>query len=148
MPRLGICFAVLLCGLPLAAESWDVVRGLDPGRPVEVRNAAGEDRRGALRAVSADSISLQTDKGEITFQRADVRRVRVKSGSRRVRSILIGVAIGATIGLIADNTVGAYVRNETGEGTGARAVTYLAPIGIFGAIGAALSPYRTVYRAR
>ena len=148
MPRMGICFAVLLCGLPLAAESWDAVRSLDPGSPVIVRNAAGEDRKGALRAVSADSISLQTDKGEVMVPRAGVRRVRVKQGLRRARNLLIGAAIGAVVGLIADNTAGSYVRNETGEGPGARAVTYLAPTAIFGAIGAALSPYHTVYRAR
>jgi len=61
--------------------------------------------------------------------------------------VLIGAGIGAALGITIDQTFGVYLRNETGETPGARAITYIAPIGIFAAIGAALPNYRTIYRA-
>jgi preprotein translocase subunit SecD len=65
-----------------------------------------------------------------------------------VRNILIGAGIGLAVGVAVDQTVGTYFRNEQGNNGGARAVTYIAPIALFAGIGAALSPYRTIYRAR
>jgi len=58
----------------------------------------------------------------------------------------IGAAIGLGVAIAVDQTVGRYLRNETGDS--GRAITYIAPIGLFGAISAAMSPYRTVYQSR
>ena len=64
-----------------------------------------------------------------------------------MRNVLIGAGIGVALGVTIDQTLGAYFRNEAGENDGARALTYIAPIAIFSAIGAALPSYRTIYRA-
>jgi hypothetical protein len=82
----------------------------------------------------------------IAIERNKVRRVQVRSGARRVRNLVIGAAIGLAVGVTVDQTVGAYLRNETGDS--GRGITYAAPIVVFGGIGAALPGYRTVYRMR
>src|SRR5260370_853168 len=122
-----IVVALLSCMIPLAAQSWDALSGLKPGEGVKVLDTAGREQKGSFRTVSADSITIATGKTEVAIERSRVHRVQVKSASRRVRNVLIGVAIGAAIGLIADQTLGAYFRNETGESGGARALTYIAP---------------------
>ena len=98
--------------------------------------------------VTADTISLASGTGTVTIEKARVRRVQVRSGSRRVRNAIIGAAIGVAVEVVIDQTVGAYVRNETGETTGARAGTYLAPVALFGGLGCAFPAYRTVYRVK
>jgi hypothetical protein len=128
-------FALLLAGAPLAAQSWDALRGLE-GHHIKVLDVG----------VSADSIAVQDGKNRIVMDRTKVKRVQVRSGARRVRNIAIGAAIGVAIGLTIDQTVGTYLRNETGDS--GRGITYAAPIVAFGGIGAALSAYRTVYRVR
>ncbi len=57
----------------------------------------------------------------------------------RVRVLEI---VGATV----DQTLGAYFRNESGETSGARAVTYVAPTALFGGIAAAMGSWQTVYK--
>jgi hypothetical protein len=140
--------ALMICGLPLYAQSWGAVRGLKTGDRVIVLDNSGQTHKGALISVSADGISVKTGNGEEAVERARVRRVRVRSSSRRARNAVIGGAIGLAAGITIDQSLGAYFRNESGESAGARAVTYIAPIGLFGAIGGAFPAYRTVYRVR
>ncbi len=144
--RLSLLLALLAFGIPLHAQSWDELRGLKAGDRTIVQDTAGQDHKGAFRAVSAEAIAIETDKGEAAIERSKIRRVQVRSNQRRVRNAVIGAAIGVAIGVTVDQTLGAYLRNES-NGSG-RAVTYAAPIGLFGGLGAALPAYRTVYRLR
>jgi len=143
-----VILVLLACGLPLCGQSWETLRGLKPGERVKVQDSAGQEYSGTLRTVSADAISVETGKGEVAIEKAKVRTVKVRSSGRRVRNLVIGAAIGVAIGVTVDNTLGTYMRNEAGEEAGTRAATYIAPIAVFGGIGAALPGYRTIYRAR
>lgn len=136
---------VLVCALPLFAQAWDPVRALQPGSRVKVRETNGVEHKGNVTAVTAESITVAAGTATTSIERARVARVQVHGRHRRARNIAIGAAIGLAAAVTVDQTLGAYLRNETG-GSG-RAVTYIAPIGLFGAIGAALSPYKTIYRA-
>jgi hypothetical protein len=148
--QLCVCaiVAVVAAGLPVSAQSWETLRGLKPGDRVKVQETGGQEHSGALRAVSADAISVAGGNGEVAIEKARVRTVKVRASGRRVRNLLIGAAIGVAVGITVDNTLGTYFRNESGQTDGARAVTYIAPIAILGGIGAALPAYRTVYKAR
>jgi len=139
-----IVLALLACGLALQAQPWEVLKGLNPGEKIKVRAAGGEEYHGVFRAVSDRGISLDTHQGPLEIERARIRRVQVRSGARRVRNLLIGAAIGVGLGVLVDQTVGTYFRNETGERY--RALTYIAPIALFGGIAAAVPAYRTIYR--
>jgi hypothetical protein len=141
---------ITVCGLTivpvLIAQSWDEVRSLKPGDHVKVRDATGEEQKGELRAVSPETITISDGGVERTIARTSIRRVQVRSGSRRVRNALIGAAIGVAVAVTVDQTLGAYLRNESN--TSGRGIIYAAPIGLGSGIGAALPAYRTVYRVR
>lgn len=139
-------FLTILCGLPLGAEPWDAVRALRPGDRIKVQEAGGPEHKGTLAAVSAEAVSVQTGKALVVVDRSRTRRVQAHSGSRRARNIAIGAAAGLAVGLVIDGTLGAYLRNEASDK--GRPLFYVAPIGLFGALGAAISPYKTVYRAK
>ena len=139
-----LMLALLALVAALQAQSWDALSGLRPGERIRVTDNAHAQFTGAFQAVSERGISFSTRKGPIEIERGRVRRVEVHASSRRVRNILIGAAIGVGVGVAVDQTVGRYLRNETGDQY--RAVTYIAPIGLFAGIGAALPTYRTVYR--
>lgn len=141
-----LVLAWLTFGLALSAQSWDTLRSLKPGDSIKILDAAGHESKGAFRAATADTITLTTGKNQTSIERPRVRRIQVRSGSRRVRNALIGAGIGLAIGVTVDQTLGAYLRNETGDS--GRAITYAGPIGLFGGLGAALPAYRTVFRAR
>jgi len=137
--------AMVLGCVTVSAQSWESLSSVQ-GQHVKVLDRSGEERRGVCESVGADAITIQTGKSQVSIERGKVRRVQVKSGTRRVRNIAIGAAIGLAVGVTIDQTVGTYLRNEVGDS--GRPAMYLAPIGLFGGIGAALSPYRTVYKVR
>ena len=146
--RLFTILIVFCLSTFLHAQSWEDVRRLEMGSKVRVQDSSGEQHSGVLSAATAESIAIKTSKGEVATERSRVKRVQVSSGARRGRNIAIGAGIGVAVGAVTDNTLGAYLRNETGESSAARAATYLIPTALFGAIGAAMSPYRTVYKVK
>src|SRR5579872_4862570 len=127
--RTGIVLLLMMGGLTLDAQSWERLRELKPGDTVKITNTAGEEQKGTFTAVTDDGISLKTKNAEVSVEKAKVRKVEVRSGSRRARNVLIGAAIGVAIGVTVDQTLGQYLRNESGES--GRAVTYIAPIALF-----------------
>ena len=146
MRSLSVLLALLVCTFPLRAQSWDLVRGLKTGDRVRVEESGGAQHKGAVTAVTPDGLSLTTGGAQVSIERSRVKRVQLHSGSRRARNIAIGAAVGVAIGVVVDQTIGRYLRNESGDE--GRPVMYLAPIGIFAGIGAVLSPYRTIYRLK
>ncbi len=148
MSKVLTIVAMLACGALLRAQSWEALHELKSGDRIEVVDDAGKQHKGIYAAHSADAISLTSRNSQVSIDRAHVRRVKVRSGTRRVRNLAIGAGIGLALGLTIDNTLGAYFRNETGESAGARALTYIAPIAVFGGIGAAMPGRRTIYKSR
>jgi hypothetical protein len=136
----------MFAGAPLCAQPWDALRDVQ-GKRVKVLDTAGVEHKGVCAAVTADAITVQSGNAQVSIEKTKVKRIQAASGTRRVRNLVIGAAAGVAVGLVTDQTLGQYLRNETGESAGARAVTYVAPIALFGGIGAALSGYHTVYRA-
>ena len=143
--RILAIFTLLACAASLWAQSWDGLSSLNPGERVTVLEKSGREHKGVFRSVSTQAISIEERSSQVAIERARVRRVQAGSHAHRVRNLLIGAGIGLAIGLTVDQTLGTFFRNE-GHDSG-RAVTYIAPIAVFGAIGAALPGHRTVYRA-
>jgi hypothetical protein len=141
---IGVLFS---CAIPLDAQSWDGLRSLNPGDRVKVLDTSGQEQKAVFTNFSPDSIEITKGKNNLVIGRTRVRRVQQRTSSHRVRNVIIGTAIGLAIGLTVDYTLGTYLRNESGEDSGVRSITYIAPITLFGGIGAFLPAYRTVYRA-
>ena len=140
----------------VSVESLATLRSAYPNYYLDTSTFLGTVRRATRQeppiskspttAFSNDTISVQTGKGVVAIDRARVRRVQVRSHALRARIAVIGAAVSVAVGAVVDQTLGAYLRNETGAS--GRAVTYIAPIALFGGIAALVPPYRTVYHAR
>jgi hypothetical protein len=143
---LAFLLAAFVCALPIQAQSWDVVRGLQSGDRVKVRETGGKEHKGTVSAVTPEAISVATGKTQVSLDRTRVKRVQIHSAARRARNIAIGAGIGVALGVTVDQTLGAYLRNEVGDS--GRPLMYVVPIGLFAGIGAAMSPYRTIYQVK
>jgi hypothetical protein len=143
----ALTLAAVLAASATAAthDDWNDVVELPQGARIEVVHGALQKTEGLLAAVSVDSLSIQTESGPRTLDRADVHRVTVKSGSRK-RRVLIGTIVGAASGAAFAAVGGAIDSFEVRTGiVMAAAVTGGAGIGA--AVGAAASGSRTVYRS-
>lgn len=134
-------------GLALAApasRTWESLGRLTAGTPIEV--VAGDHaEKGEFVAVSSESLTMRTQRGEQKYLRPEVLRVVSRGQSRRVRHILMGVGLGAAIGLVTDQTLGRYLRNESNPAN-ARPLMWTLPIAFCGGIGAAIPASQVIYR--
>jgi hypothetical protein len=138
--------ALLACVATLSAQSWDSLQSLRPGDAVRIVDTGGKEFSGSFAAATAESLTIQSQGSARLLAKTAIRLVKVRSTSRRLRNLLIGVSVGVVTGVAVDQTLGAALRNETGDSK--RPLMYLAPIALFGGIGGAIPAYRTVYRAR
>jgi hypothetical protein len=125
---------------------WESLRQVKTGQVVQVVQMDLKSFTGPLAGVSGDAIRLLVKKREVEIARPAVFRVSVRSGSRRARNALIGLAVGAGIGA----GLGA------GVAAGLNAEEFTAPIiagstlaigGAGAGVAAAFPGYATIYRA-
>ena len=143
-----LLLTVFVCaGLVLAApasKGWENVGQIQPGTRVEVVTA-DRGEVGEFVGSSTESLTIRTPAGERKFLRTDVQRVVSRAESHHVRNMLIGAGVGAAVGLVVDQTVGRYLRNESNPDN-ARPIMWGVPIAVCGGIGALMPGYRVVYR--
>jgi hypothetical protein len=126
------------------SKTWESLGQLKSGTPIEVITSDRAEK-GEFVASSTESLTIHTGRGEQRFLRPEVVRVVSRRQSRRTRNVLLGVGVGAGIGLITDQTLGAYLRNESNPAS-ARPLIWTLPIAICGGIGAAFPSYPVIYR--
>jgi len=147
-----VCITGFLCAAALASagEPWDRVMQLPPQTEVRVRTFDGADHRGRLSTVDTGSIRLVEQGNETVTARADVRRVQVHSGTRRLRNVLIGCGIGVAAGVVAAFATCPSCPGETSADTFHARLGWggLAGAGVGAGLGALGSPYRTIYKAK
>ena len=142
-----LLIALASVGLVLAApasKTWEGLGQIQAGAPIEV---VTRDRaeKGEFVSSSTESLTIHTRAGEKKFLRPEVLRVVSRTQSRRARNVLIGAGVGAAIGLVTDQTLGTYLRNESNPAS-ARALIWTLPIALCGGIGAAIPSYPVIYR--
>ncbi|MDA0204846.1 MAG: hypothetical protein O2795_05800 [Acidobacteria bacterium] len=79
------CFLSLVSPLALFAQAaaWVPVQGLSPGDRIEVKLfSRGGRMRGTVEQVTEDALVVRHKRGVATFDRTDVRRVRIDSGQK------------------------------------------------------------------
>jgi len=99
---LGIIMMALLSGICFAKtdkSQWDNLQKLKPGQKIEIVELGKIKRKGIFKQMSQDEITLEVKQHIVTIPRDDVRRVTLKRS--RTPGILIGLGIGAAIGLAA-----------------------------------------------
>ncbi len=136
---------LLLMALPLCGQGlddWGRVRALAPGREVEMQLAGRTKLKGPLVSVDEQSITLAGK----SIPKAEVRKVRVRSGSGRGLNAAKGAAIGA--GAAAGLVLIALAANGGSDNAGAAVASSLSGGATWGAIiGACFAGYTTVYQA-
>ena len=142
-----LLIALASVGLVLAApasRTWESLAQLNSGAPIEVVTSDRAEK-GEFVSSSTESLTIRTPRGEQRFARAEVVRVVSRAQSHRTRNVLIGVGVGAAIGLVTDQTLGTYLRNEANPAS-ARPLIWTLPIAVCGGIGAALPSHPVIYR--
>jgi hypothetical protein len=97
----GLCCA-LIFSFQLAAQprAWNSVKAVAPGAPVRVAGPRPGTIQGVLQSVTDDSLVLNAGAGLETFSITQIKRISVKERGHRGRNALVGLGIGAGIGLV------------------------------------------------
>jgi hypothetical protein len=140
---IGLLSVELVLGAPVS-KTWESLGRLDSGAQVEVVSSDHAEK-GEFVSSTTESLTIHTNRGEQKFLRPEVVRVVSRRQSRRTRNLLIGAGVGAVIGLVTDQTLGAYLRNESNPAI-ARPLIWTLPIALCGGIGAAFPSYPVIYR--
>ena len=128
----------LTAALAWAQHDWSVVRALPPETKVEI-HLSDSRPRGKIVSVTDEQVTLATKKGEQTYARTDVKRVKIPSRTKRLLWGSIGVAAGATTGAL----ICAHCSNE-GDTT---LMLQLMAIGAAaGALAFLIPGYKTIYK--
>lgn len=107
VPSFGILLFASI-GLAQAPEAntppksdWDNLRSLSAGATVQVRVAEKGRIQGSFRRATGDALFIRDKKGDQTLPRDSVISVSLKGKGRRGRHMLMGLGIGAALGLAA-----------------------------------------------
>ena len=126
-----------------APKTWAAVGRLTPGTPVEVVTSSGPEM-GQVVSSSTEDLTIRTNGREHKFARSEILRVTSRARSKRLRNMLIGAGIGVGVSLLADRTIGTYLRNESSSN--GRPFIWTIPIAAGAGIGAAFPGYPVIYR--
>ena len=87
--------AVMLSAMALCAQSgdWAQVQALVPGAEVDVKRFSGGLVRGTVESASADALVIRGPKDTVTVDRADARRVRLRSEEKTKSGRIAGATI-------------------------------------------------------
>ncbi len=133
-----------LCVVAAFGADWTAVQRIPPAQKIEITMRDGTRTRAAFVSAAADALIVREKAGERSFDRADIREIKVADPPRRLRNGLLWTAAGAGAGA----GIGAAVCPQcSNEGAGFKYVGPGLAIGAgIGALGFLPAPYRTVYR--
>lgn len=99
-PLRALCFLSLVSPLALLAQSavWAPVQRLSPGERIQISLfSRGGSLRGTVEQVTDDTLVVRHKRGVATFNRADVRRVRIDSGHKSRFAQIVATSVMAGI---------------------------------------------------
>ncbi|SPE27603.1 exported hypothetical protein [Candidatus Sulfotelmatomonas gaucii] len=150
---LSVALFVLFSQLSFAQTSdWAIVKALSPGQKVKVMTTDGNSHVGAVQSVADDAIRIGKDQ---SIQKQDVRRVQLRSPGHHGRNALIGLGVGAVVGVASGAATGCSPndKNSFCFVTKGEAIAILTPFfaGVGGGIGALLpshGEWRDIYNSK
>ncbi len=142
-------FSISLPAQEPGEHSWGNLQQLRVGQKIEVVETNLKKHKGTFLSFSDEAISLRVKKDDVGVPRVNVLRVGSLDRSKRKRNILLGVAIGAGLGMLAGTGVALATLDEGDESKAAVLIVGFsaAGAGALGAMGAS-SGYHTIYRAK
>ncbi len=132
-----------------AEGSWENLNQLRVGQKIELVETNLKKLKGTFLSFSEEAISLRVGKDEVGVPRVNVLRVGSLDQSKRKRNIVLGVALGAGLGVAAGIGL-SYAWFDEGDQAKAVALIVGCSAGGAAALGAmgASSGYQTIYRAK
>ena len=98
-----ILVVLVISALTAAAQSplqdWNQVKALAPGTEIRVERSGGPSVRGQLQNATDESLVIAGGSAQQTLPRPQVARVSVRGKGHRGRNAVIGLAVGAGVGL-------------------------------------------------
>jgi len=152
--RLVVTLA-LLCSLPAPAHaqpSLDRWAGFDVKelQTIYVRDTAGIETAGRLLQLNSDSLVVLAGGVERRFEPGDVVRLQKRDSLRN--GTLIGLAVGAAMGLLAAGISDCPGEDPGGSCAGVRATTVAVSMGVYTGLGAGIDALirgrTTIYERR
>ncbi len=135
-------------------SDWNNLQQLRAGQRIEVVQMNLKSLQGTFLSFSEEAISLRVGKDEVGVQREEVFRVSLRKKSKRLRNVLIGLAIGAGAGVaVVEICAQASSGFSPCLGQDFRAIAYAVLVPVGGAVGAGVGAtfppgYQTIYRAK
>jgi len=145
----ALFMALLLCpayGQKPDLSDWGNLNRLEVGQRVEIIEMNLKRTRGKWMAFSADALSLKIENAEVSIPRLGVFRISSLEKSKRLRNVLLGVAIGGVAGLAAGAALDSSF-SENDEHIGKMIFTPIG-VGAGAGLGAAMARFETIYRAQ
>lgn len=146
LPKLAILLTAFAAWPASAADpqDWNNVRQLQAGQKIEVIRSDGKRTQGRFAAAGDDEVRVRDGNSEVVIARQQVFRISSLEQSRRMRNLLLGMAIGAGAGL----AVGAATDSSFSEEGEYLAKTIFTPVGAGAgaALGASFAGFETIYR--
>jgi hypothetical protein len=94
---------LMVAGFGLAQSSqndWDNLKQLAPGQQIRIVLNDAKSYEAKFQSVTDEEVVVRLATGEQTFERQNVLRVSTRGKSHRGRNALIGLAVGASAGVI------------------------------------------------
>jgi hypothetical protein len=137
--------AALSFGSDAQLNDWGNLSRLRAGERIEVIRMNMKNVKGEFQSSSGEALVVRSEGTDTSIPRADVMRISTREKSKRLRNVLIGMAIGGAAGL----AVGAATDASFSEDDEHIAKTVFTPIGLGAgaALGAAFAGFETIYRA-
>lgn len=149
-----ICILTIPCASTGQSKqaSWQNLNAIQVGQKIQVIEMNSTKDSGTLLSVSDSAISLETQAGEHTVQRQDVRSVALAKNTRRLRNAAIGAGIGAGLGAAIGAASFQSQSCANSIGYCGRAIDVAAGlvIGLVAGVvtGALLPSHKTIYRVK
>ena len=130
------------------SEQWQRVESVTPGTQIQVKRFDKTKVKGRFVSAGDSALTVTAEGGELRIARTDIRQVRVRRASGRLKGGAIGAAIGAAGGIVVAIALGGALTD--GDGVSSEAAAALGALGAGIGFGIGLIPpgYVEVYKAR
>ena len=131
-----------------SSAQWKRVQSVAPGAQIQVKRFDKTTLNGRFVSAVDSALTISSDSGETRIARSDIRQVRARRASGRLKGGAIGAAIGAAAGITIAVALGGALTD--GDGVSSEAAAALGALGAGIGLGLGLIPpgYVEVYKAR
>ena len=131
-----------------SSAQWQRVQSLAPGAHIQIKRFDKTTVKGRLISTDDKAMTVSAKGSELSIPKTDIRQVRARRASGRIKGGAIGAAIGAASGIAIAIALGGTLTD--GDGVSSEAAVALGTLGAGIGFGLGLVPpgYVAIYEAR